>query len=75
MMVRSVKSIAACFIRASDSPAVLNIGGFPGAVIEDISLKNCTFRGVGKPDRSRDARLPKMENVVVERASESKEGA
>jgi unsaturated rhamnogalacturonyl hydrolase len=46
---------------------VLNLGGFPGAVIEGIRLKDCTFRGVEKPDRIRDAQVPTMENVVVER--------
>lgn len=47
---------------------VLNLGGFPGAVIEKIKLKDCTFRGVEKPDRINHAQPPVMENVTIEQA-------
>jgi polygalacturonase len=53
---------------------VLNLGGFPGVMIEGIRLKDCTFRGVEKPDRIRDAQAPARENVVVEGAEEGHKG-
>jgi polygalacturonase len=56
-------------VNAKSCGQVLNIGGFPGAILEDIRLKNCTFRGVEKPDRIVDAPSPAMGNVVVERVS------
>jgi unsaturated rhamnogalacturonyl hydrolase len=59
-------------VTAQSYGQVLNIGSFPGAVIENISLKNCTFRGVKSSDRIRGAQKPTMENVVVEPANKSK---
>lgn len=47
---------------------VLNVGGIPGVVIENVVVKNSTFNGVRKADRISRAEAPRMENVVVNKA-------
>ncbi|MFT4177079.1 MAG: glycoside hydrolase family 28 protein [Luteolibacter sp.] len=49
---------------------VLNLGGVPGAVIENITLKNSTFKGVKKADRISQAEKPTLENVTIEMAKD-----
>ena len=49
------------------------ITAFPGAVIEGVLLKDCTFRGVEAPDVIQDASPPTLQNVTIERAKKEKQ--
>lgn len=51
---------------------VATITAFPGAVIEDVRLKDCVFRGVESADVLKDAGTLTLENVSIEPAPKLK---
>jgi polygalacturonase len=53
-------------ITSRSSPRVFFVVGFPGAVIEDIQLKNCTFAGVEAAEIIHHAGKIELENVTIE---------
>jgi unsaturated rhamnogalacturonyl hydrolase len=59
-------------VTGASSGSVTIMTAFPGAVIEGIRLKSCTFRGVEGADILRDAGSLTLENVTVEPAKTKK---
>ncbi|MFT3992247.1 MAG: glycoside hydrolase family 28 protein [Luteolibacter sp.] len=53
----------------------INIGSFPGAVIENITIKNSTFNGVKKADRISKAEKPTLQNVIINRSKDQNENS
>lgn len=54
---------------------VLNLGGVPGAIIENVRIANSSFRGLKKTDRVSGANRPAFENVVTQPALPSEANA
>ena len=54
------------------SPRVMWIAGFPGAVIDNVRLKNCAFRGVTAAEKLSNAGSISFENVTVEPAKKER---
>jgi len=52
---------------------VLSIAGFPGAVIENVRLRDCVFRGVEADDILKNAGAIEQENVTIERVKKEKQ--
>ncbi|MEA3187976.1 MAG: hypothetical protein QOD99_1806 [Chthoniobacter sp.] len=67
-----IRNVSLDHVTSESSKQVMYIAGFQGAVIENIRLANCTFRGVKGEDTIRDAPAPTRENVVVEMAKGKK---
>jgi len=59
-------------VTSESSGKVAIISSFPGAVIEGVHVKNCTFRGVEGADVLRQAGALSFENVTIEPAKEKK---
>jgi hypothetical protein len=59
-------------VTSESSGSVAIVTSFPGAKIEDVVLKDCTFRGVEKPDILKNAGSLAFENVTIEPAKKSK---
>lgn len=57
-------------ITSSASPRVLFIRGFPGAVVDDIRLRNSTFNGVTQTEVVEHAGSITLQNVTIVPASE-----
>ena len=60
-------------VTAKSAGRVSVITAFPGAVIEGVRLKDCTFRGVEAADLIKDATPPAQQNVTIERAKKEKQ--
>ena len=59
-------------VTSESSGSVAIITAFPGAVIEDVRLKGCTFRGVEGADFFRHAGSLVLENVAIEPAKKKR---
>ena len=53
-------------VTSRSSPRVMWVVGFPGVVIDDISFKDCTFRGVETAEVLNHAGSFSFENVTIE---------
>ncbi len=54
-------------VTVAHTPRILDVRGFPGADISDVTLRKCRFLDVRKPDILRDADV-KIEDCEVQRA-------
>ncbi len=63
-----VRNVALENINSTSSPRVMHIAGFPGAVIDNISFTDCTFRGVEAAERLSGAGVMTFRNVTIEPA-------
>jgi len=52
-------------VTSQSSESVAYIDSFPGATIDDVRLKNCTFRGVATAGLLRHTGTLTMENVTI----------
>jgi polygalacturonase len=59
-------------VTSRSSPRVMWVVGFPGVVIDDISFKNCTFRGVETAEMMNHAGSFSFENVTIEPAKKGR---
>jgi unsaturated rhamnogalacturonyl hydrolase len=59
-------------VTSRSSPRVMWIVGFPGVVIDGISFKNCTFRGVESAEVLNHAGSFSFENVTIEPAKKGR---
>jgi polygalacturonase len=59
-------------VTSRSSPRVMWIVGFPGVVIDGISFKNCTFRGVESAEVLNHAGSFSFENVTIEPAQKGR---
>jgi unsaturated rhamnogalacturonyl hydrolase len=59
-------------VTSRSSPRVMWVVGFPGAVIDDISFKNCTFSGVEATEVLNHAGSFSFENVTIEPAKKGR---
>ena len=59
-------------VTSESSGSVAIITAFPGAVIEGVALKGCTFRGVESADVLKHAGSLSFENVTIEPAKKKK---
>jgi polygalacturonase len=59
-------------LTSTSSGRVAYVAAFPGAVIENIRLKNCTFLGVEAADWLKDAGSLAFENVTIQPAKAKK---
>ena len=59
-------------VTCESSERVAVATGFPGVVIENVRLENCTFRGVESDDVSKSAGTLSFKNVSIERTKPAK---
>jgi unsaturated rhamnogalacturonyl hydrolase len=59
-------------VTSDSSGSVAVVESFPGAIIEDVRMKDCVFRGVERPDILTHAGSLALENVTIEPAKISK---
>jgi unsaturated rhamnogalacturonyl hydrolase len=64
-----VRNVSLENVTSSKSPRVLYVAGFPGATIDDIRLKNCTFKGIEAAEIVSGAGRISFENVDIIPAS------
>ncbi len=62
----TVRRIRLDQIESMNSPRVMFVAGFEGATIDDIVIRNSTFRNVTSPERLEGAGRVSLENVVIE---------
>lgn len=63
-----VRNVSLERVTSQGSPRVFWIAGFPGAVIDDIRLTDCTFNNVTETDLVRQAGRITLKNVSIEPA-------
>jgi polygalacturonase/lysophospholipase L1-like esterase len=63
-----VRNVLLDNITSTASPRVMFIRGFEGAVIDDIRIRNCAFRGVTEPEVLGYAGTLSLSNVTIEPA-------
>ncbi|HUK83996.1 MAG TPA: glycoside hydrolase family 28 protein [Verrucomicrobiae bacterium] len=61
-----VRNVALDNVTSTSSPRVMWIVGFPGAVIDNVSFADCTFRGVEAAERVSNAGTITFHNVTIE---------
>ncbi|MCA1619252.1 MAG: glycoside hydrolase family 28 protein, partial [Acidobacteria bacterium] len=59
-------------VTSTSSPRVMWVVGFPGVTIDDISFKNCTFRGVEAAEVLNNIGSISFENVTIEPAKKGR---
>ena len=59
-------------VTGASSGSVAIVTAFPGAVVEGVRLKDCTFRGVEAADVLKHAGSLTFENVTIEPAKQKK---
>src|SRR5215210_221497 len=59
-------------VTSRSSPRVMWVVGFPGVVIDDISFRNCTFRGVEATEVVNHIGSFSFENVTIEPAKKGR---
>jgi len=64
-----VRNVVMEDVTVQQTPRVLRVEGFPGAIIEDIGIYNSAFRNVQKDDIVQGAEDVELVDCVVERAS------
>jgi unsaturated rhamnogalacturonyl hydrolase len=64
-----VRNVSLERVTSGASPRVMFIAGFPGAVIDNISFSDCTFRGVSAPEFVTHAGGVSFRNVTIEPAN------
>ena len=67
-----VRNIQIENVTSTSSPRVMWVVGFPGVTIDDISFKNCTFRGVEATEVLNNAGSFSFENVTIEPAKKGR---
>jgi unsaturated rhamnogalacturonyl hydrolase len=67
-----VRNVALEKITSTSSPRVMWIVGFPGAVIDNVSFADCTFRGVEAAERVSNAGTITFHNVTIEPAKKGR---
>ncbi len=68
----TVRNVHLQNVRSSASPRVLFITSFPGATIDNISFRDCTFRGVEKTEVLSGVGTLTFRNVTIEPAQKAK---
>jgi unsaturated rhamnogalacturonyl hydrolase len=68
----TVRNVHLQNVRSSASPRVLFITSFPGATIDNITFRDCTFRGVEKTDVLSGVGTLTFRNVTIEPAQKPK---
>jgi unsaturated rhamnogalacturonyl hydrolase len=61
-----VRNVALDHVTATASPRVMWVAGFPGAIIDRVRFRDCTFRGVEASEVLSHAGLITFENVTIE---------
>ena len=67
-----VRNVAIENVRSMSSPRVMWIGGFPGAIIDNIRFEDCIFRGVEATEQVQHAGSISFKNVTIEPAKKSR---
>jgi unsaturated rhamnogalacturonyl hydrolase len=67
-----VRNVELNHVTSQASPRVMWIAGFPGAVIDDVRFKDCTFRGVAAAEKLSNAGSISFENVTIEPAKKER---
>jgi polygalacturonase len=67
-----VRNVSIENVRSASSPRVMWIGGFPGAVIDDIRFADCVFRGVESTELVSNAGSISFRNVTIEPAKKTR---
>lgn len=60
-----VRNVSLENVTGKKSPRVLYLASFPGAIIDDIRLKNCTFKGIETAEIVSGAGKISLENVNI----------
>ena len=68
----TVRNVHLQNVRSSASPRVLFITSFPGATIDHITFRDCTFRGVEKTEVLSGVGTLTFRNVTIEPAQKTK---
>jgi unsaturated rhamnogalacturonyl hydrolase len=63
-----VRNVSLENVNSQASPRVMWIAGFEGAIIDDVRIANCTFRGVDAAEVVTGAQNISLQNVVIEPA-------
>jgi unsaturated rhamnogalacturonyl hydrolase len=61
-----VRNVEMVNVNSSSSPRALRIAGFPGSLIDDIRVIDCTFRGVEATEMLTGVGSVRLQNVVIE---------
>jgi unsaturated rhamnogalacturonyl hydrolase len=67
-----VRNVSIENVRSTSSPRVMWIGGFPGAVIDQIRFADCVFRGVESTEQISNAGSISFKNVTIEPAKKTR---
>lgn len=68
----TVRNVHLQNVRSSASPRVLFVTSFPGATIDNIAFRDCTFRGVEKTEVLSGVGTLTFRNVTIEPAQKAK---
>jgi polygalacturonase len=67
-----VRNVTLENVTSESSPRVMWVVGFPGAVIDDIRFRDCTFRGVESAEVLNNTGSFSFENVTIEPAKKGR---
>ena len=67
-----VRNVELDNVKSEASPRVMWIAGYPGALIDNVRFKDCTFRGVEAAEKLSNAGSLSFDNVTIEPAKKGR---